>query len=144
MSTWNLSSLLGGRQVLGVVPKSAHGWHDTISRGVPIRSAMAFKQRLGVPDALLAHLLGISQKTLSRARKSASSLDAVASDRLFRIARIAALAGSVLGSDEAALAWLRRPQVGLGGHVPIELLTTSVGTQEVERLLLRIEHGVYS
>jgi putative toxin-antitoxin system antitoxin component (TIGR02293 family) len=144
MSSWSLTSLLGGPKVLGSRPTSASQWHETISRGVPVQSAGVFKKHLHVHDALLAHLLGVSEKTLSRHRKSKSSLGAVASDRLFRAARISALASSVLGSDEVALSWLRRPQFGLGGLVPIEMLTTSAGAQEVERLLLRIEHGVYT
>ena len=137
-------ALLGGSHGLGARPKSAREWHQAISHGVPVRSATALKERLQVSDALLARLLGISEKTLSRVRKAGLSLDPVASDRLFRVAAIAALAASVFESEEAAYAWLRRPQFGLGGQVPMELLTTSAGTQEVERLLLRIEHGVYS
>jgi putative toxin-antitoxin system antitoxin component (TIGR02293 family) len=130
--------------MLGARPKSAREWHTAISRGVPVRSAEALKQYLQVSEALLAELLGISGKTLSRARKAGANLSAVASDRLFRVARVTALARWVLESDESALNWLRRPQFGLGGQVPIDLLKTSAGTEEVERLLLRIEHGVYS
>jgi putative toxin-antitoxin system antitoxin component (TIGR02293 family) len=40
--------------------------------------------------------------------------------------------------------WLKRPQIGLGGRTPLALLTTDVGSAEAEKLLLRIEHGVYA
>jgi uncharacterized protein (DUF2384 family) len=36
------------------------------------------------------------------------------------------------------------PQFGLGGAVPLEYAETEVGAREVENLLGRIEHGVYS
>ena len=144
MSTFTLVSLLGGAQVLGARPKSARQWHCVISQGVPVRAAEVFKDSMEVSDSLLAELLGISEKTLSRAKKANASLDAVASDRLFRVARIAALARKSLESDKAALAWLKRPQAGLGGQTPVSLLTTSAGCVEVEQLLLRIEYGVYS
>ena len=39
--------------------------------------------------------------------------------------------------------WLRSPALGLGGAVPLEF-KTEVGAREVENLLGRIEHGVYS
>jgi putative toxin-antitoxin system antitoxin component (TIGR02293 family) len=119
-------------------------WEKTIRDGVPVQSAAALKELIAVPDALLAELLGISEKTLSRARSSKGRLDPVASDRLFRVARIVALAIEVLETEQAALHWLKRPQIGLGVRVPLALLTTDAGCDQVEKLLLRIEHGVYA
>lgn len=111
---------------------------------MPLRSVEALKESIAISDSQLAQLLGISEKTLSRARAANGRLDAVASDRLFRVARIAALAIEVLETAEAALHWLKRPQVGLGGRTPLAMLTTDPGRDQVEKLLLRIEHGVYS
>ena len=144
MSSLNLVALLGGTRTLGARPKSAREWHTVIAKGVPVRSAEALKEWLQVSYGLLAQLLGVSGKTLSRTRKAGANLNAVASDRLFRVARVTALARQVFESDEAAVSWLCRAQFGLGGQIPVDLLTTSAGTEEVERLLLRIEHGVYS
>ena len=50
----------------------------------------------------------------------------------------------MLEDEAAALHWLKRPQIGLGGRVPLTMLTTDPGRDQVEKLLLRIEHGVYS
>src|SRR5258708_23121311 len=119
MSSLNLVSLLGGTRMLGARPRSAREWHQMISHGVPARSAEALKKCLRVSDALLAELLGISDKTLSRARKARANLDAVASDRLFRGARGTALARQVLESDAGALSWLRRSHVCLGRQSPV-------------------------
>ncbi|MCK6431207.1 MAG: DUF2384 domain-containing protein [Burkholderiaceae bacterium] len=111
---------------------------------MPARSAEALKASIAVPDALLAQLLGISEKTLSRVRAGEGRLDPVVSDRVFRVARIVALATDVLETEEAALHWLKRPQIGLGGRIPLALLTTDAGRAQVEKLLLCIEHGVYT
>ena len=92
----------------------------------------------------LAALIGISNKTLQRARGTRKRLDAVTSDRLFRTATIVALAGQVLEDGERGIAWLGKSQMGLGGRVPFTLMTTEAGGDQVEKLLLRIEHGVYS
>lgn len=43
-----------------------------------------------------------------------------------------------------AMSWLRRPQPRLGGEVPLDLLVTQAGADEVEALLRRIDYGVYS
>jgi putative toxin-antitoxin system antitoxin component (TIGR02293 family) len=115
-----------------------------VSKGVPVGAAEAVKQWLAVGDEFLAAILGVSQKTLSRARTSNARLDPVTSDRLFRVARIGALATEVLEDEGRALGWLKRPQIGLGGRTPLSLLTTDAGCVEVERLLTRIEHGVYA
>jgi uncharacterized protein (DUF2384 family) len=47
-------------------------------------------------------------------------------------------------SLEAGRAWLTCEQVGLGGEIPLAYAETEVGAREVEDLLGRIEHGVYS
>ena len=144
MNTAVMESMLGGRRALGTSPATPADWEALIRAGVPARSADALKASMVIGDADLAALLGVSEKTLYRARTSHARLDAVASDRLYRVARIVALAVEVLEDQSAALRWLARPQIGLGGRTPLSLLTTEVGRDQVESLLLRIEHGVYS
>jgi putative toxin-antitoxin system antitoxin component (TIGR02293 family) len=139
-----IGEMLGGRKAVGARPRTAADWQRLIETGIPVDSAEALKRTISVPDPVLAALLGISEKTLSRARAGHGRLDPVASDRLFRVARVGALAIEVLEDEARAVGWLKRPQVGLGGRAPLDLLTTDVGRDQVEKLLLRIEHGVYS
>jgi putative toxin-antitoxin system antitoxin component (TIGR02293 family) len=139
-----IADFLGGKKALGMKATTAVEWDALIREGMPVRSVEALKEGIAVPDGLLAELLGISEKTLSRARAGKGRLDPVVSDRLFRVARIVALAIEVLESETAALHWLKRPQIGLGGRVPLALLSTDPGRDQVEKLLLRIEHSVYS
>jgi putative toxin-antitoxin system antitoxin component (TIGR02293 family) len=139
-----IADVLGGRKVVGAQPKTAAEWQRLIEEGMPVAAVDALKSMIAVPDTLLAALLGISEKTLSRARADHGRLDPVVSDRLVRVARIGALAIEVLEDEARAMHWLKRPQIGLGGRTPLSLLTTDVGRDEVEKLLLRIEHGVYT
>jgi putative toxin-antitoxin system antitoxin component (TIGR02293 family) len=136
--------LLGGREVLGMQPQTIADWEAIIQQGMPMRSVEVLKECIAISDSQLAALLGISEKTLSRARAVKGKLDSVASDRLFRVARVVALASEVLEDDTAGVNWLKRAQMGLGGRVPLAMLTTDPGRDQVEKLLLRIEHGVYS
>jgi putative toxin-antitoxin system antitoxin component (TIGR02293 family) len=135
---------LGGKKALGMQPRTVADWEALIDEGMPLGAVEALKASIAVPDRQLAQLLGISEKTLSRARAAKGKLEPVASDRLVRVARIVALAIDVLEGEAAALHWLKRPQIGLGGRVPLSMLTTDPGRDQVEKLLLRIEHGVYS
>ena len=48
------------------------------------------------------------------------------------------------GDSRAAERWLSSPKAALGGAVPSELAKTEAGAREVEALIGRIEHGVFS
>ncbi len=143
-TTYSVERVLGGKATFKTAPKSAHEWHALLESGLPLRALESFKQATALSDGQLATLIGVSGKTLQRARSSRVRLDAVTSDRLFRTARLVALASEVLESSERGIAWLGRSQIGLGGKTPFALMTTEAGSEQVEQLLLRIEHGVYS
>ena len=64
--------------------------------------------------------------------------------RLYRVARVAAHAFGVFGTEDNAASWLRRPNRALGGQAPIHLLDTDVGARQVEDTLGRLEHGIVS
>jgi len=48
------------------------------------------------------------------------------------------------GDAKAAIAWLQRRQRALGNKPPFELARTELGAREVEDLIGRLEHGVFT
>ncbi|WP_013320270.1 antitoxin Xre/MbcA/ParS toxin-binding domain-containing protein [Gloeothece verrucosa] len=50
----------------------------------------------------------------------------------------------VFENSEVAQNWLKRPNKALGEVIPLDLLDTEQGVQQVYELLNRIEYGVYS
>jgi putative toxin-antitoxin system antitoxin component (TIGR02293 family) len=48
------------------------------------------------------------------------------------------------GDIEKARAWLKHPQYGLGGAVPLDYAGPETGAREVENLLGQMKYGVYS
>ena len=88
-------------------------------------------------------MLGISKATLHR-RMAGKRLGSAESKHVVRFARLMDKAVQVMESEENARRWLNSPQIGLGGAVPLDYAGTEVGAREVEDLLGRIEHGVYS
>ena len=82
--------------------------------------------------------------TLQR-RKASGRLEPDESDRLLRLARVYGKAIELFeGDNPAALQWLHAPLTALGGASPLAMSRTEPGSQEVERLITRLEHGVIS
>ncbi|MDR6605913.1 MbcA/ParS/Xre antitoxin family protein [Pseudomonas synxantha] len=71
-------------------------------------------------------------------RKSDQSLSVFDSDRLFRFGHITAMAEVIFGDETKAMRWLSKPKRQLAGRKPYELLSTTPGTREVERMLIQI------
>jgi putative toxin-antitoxin system antitoxin component (TIGR02293 family) len=116
---------------------------EVVQVGLPVHELDDLQLSLEVPMEKLGLMLGISKATLHR-RKASGRLDSAESDRVVRYARLLGKAIEVMESKENARQWLSAPQLGLGGAVPLEYAETEVGAREVEDLLGRIEHGVYS
>ena len=114
-----------------------------IDAGLPMRELEVLRASLDLSMEKLASKLGISIATIQR-RKVQGRLDPGESDRVMRFARLMGKTVSVFGNEEDARQWLASPQFGLGGAVPLDYAKTEVGAREVENLLGRIEHGVYS
>lgn len=114
-----------------------------VQAGLPVQELEQLLAALDVPMERLVLILGISKATLYR-RKAEGRLGLAESDRILRLALLMGKAVEVLESEENARRWLKSPQIGLGGVVPLDYSETEVGARQVEDLLGRIEHGVYS
>ena len=133
---------LGGMSLFRVatVPSSDE-MRERIKRGLPYRSLESVRERLQLTMPEAASLLQMPARTLAR-RKQTRKLQPDESDRLYRLARMAAHAVDVFGSDEKATAWLRRPNRALNGEQPIRLLDTDLGARQVEDILGRLDYGI--
>lgn len=116
---------------------------DRVRDGLPVSELTALQTGLQVPLEQLASKLAISRATLQR-RKASGKLSPDESDKLMRFSRLLTHATQVFGDAEKAREWLKQPQRGLGGAVPLEYAETEIGAREVENLLGRIDYGVYA
>ncbi len=67
------------------------------------------------------------------------------SDRLYRLPAVFRRAVDLFGGNVAAAhGWFTCPCRGLGGATPLEMTRTGVGAWEVENLIGRLEHGVFT
>jgi putative toxin-antitoxin system antitoxin component (TIGR02293 family) len=74
-------------------------------------------------------------------RRRTGRLARYESDRLYRLARIVALANEYLGDHERAIRWLKHPNRALGGLAPVAAIDTELGARQVENILGRIAYG---
>lgn len=87
----------------------------------------------------LAGALDLSSRSLQRRRRG--RLARFESDRLYRLARLLALAHESLGDTARASRWFKRTNRALGGVAPIAAIDTELGARQVENLLGRIAYG---
>jgi len=114
-----------------------------IRQGLPTEHFDALQEALDVTTRDLAQIVGITQSTLSR-RRQHGPFNADESERIVRIARLFNHAVRAMESKETARKWLKEPARALGGESPLRFADTEPGAREVERLLTRLEHGVFS
>jgi len=122
---------------------SANALISSLREGLDMKEFENLQMRLGIAAEKLYPLLGLSKATMHR-RKAEGKLKPDESDRVIRFARLFGMALEVFHDPDYARTWLKHPQHGLGGAIPLEYARTEVGAREVENLMGRIEHGVYS
>src|SRR5213595_3372171 len=114
-----------------------------IQKGLRFSELKTLRNSIDLPFEQLAAKLAISRSTLQR-RKVSGRLSPDESDKVIRFARLLEHATNVFGDVDKARAWLKFPQRGLGGAVPLDYAETEIGAREVDNLLGRIDYGVYS
>ena len=114
-----------------------------IQKGLRFTELETLQHSLDMPFEQLAAKLSISRSTLQR-RKHAGRLSPEESNKVVRFSQLLEHATDVFGDIEKARAWLKFPQHGLGGAVPLDYAETEIGAREVDNLLGRIDYGVYS
>ncbi len=119
-----------------------HGIVTHIRKGFKWIEAKPFQEAFEIKDEAFARIIGVSSRTLTRTKRTRAPLDPVASDRLYRLAKVLKLAVTVFEDLQSAVRWIQREQPGLAGKVPLQLLDTDPGTEEVEILLRQLEYGV--
>lgn len=143
MTAGTIAERLGGARVLKREVRSDLDLAAAIHQGLSYDALAHVLASEDLKPAEAYALVG-SRRTLLRKKAARTNLSATESDRLARVVRIIARAEEALGERDKAHRWLRSPNRALEGRRPLDLLESDVGARMVERILGRIEHGVYS
>ena len=123
-------------------PLSVHSW---IVAGIPPEIIIRLVESVRSDMKTICHLVGISKRTITRKLKNGTPLTPEQGSRVYSVIQALDATISLHNDDLAmAMAWLHCPAKGLGGEMPINLLTTASGAQAVIDLIGRIGHGVIS
>ncbi len=115
-----------------------------VMRGFSYRALIALETNSGVSLRALAETIGIPERTLAR-RRAAGRLAPEESERLLRLSSIFEKTVELFEGDvSSAVHWLAAPKRALGNQTPLQFARTEVGAREVENLIGRLEHGVFS
>ena len=131
---------LGGEKVLGRALRTDKDLRSAIREGFPQKVVGSVMNSAGLTLKELSATLDLSPRSLQR-RRHEGRLARYESDRLYRLARIVALAKRYIGDEATATRWLKRPNRALGGNIPLELIDTELGARAVENVLGRIAFG---
>jgi putative toxin-antitoxin system antitoxin component (TIGR02293 family) len=131
---------LGGRRAFGRALSSDRDMRDAIRDGFPPGVVEELMQASGLTLKELAASLDLSARSLQRRRRS-GKLARYESDRLYRLARLVAIANEYLGDQERTRRWLKQPNRALGGVAPVTAIDTELGARQVENILGRIAYG---
>jgi putative toxin-antitoxin system antitoxin component (TIGR02293 family) len=132
--------IVGGAAIVGGNGESGLDIVRLVRSGLPIGAVQFILDSGRLTLAELDQIV-LPRKTLAHRRKL-GALTPEQSDRLFRAARILAMAEETFGDRHKAGRWLRRPTTALGGEAPLRLMDTDEGAREIETLLGRIDHGI--
>ncbi len=111
-----------------------------VEQRLPIHAVESLR-RHGLSDDEIYGLV-LPRRTLAHRRARREALSRDESDRVVRLARIAALSEHVFGGSDRAWRWLRAPKRALQGRGPLQLAATEAGARFVEELLYRIDEGM--
>ena len=128
---------------IGIKPQNATQLIARIKKGLPLKTFEQLCKNLALPEKELCRILNIPPSTLAR-RKKSGHLSFEESERVFRIARLYDKAVEVFKQPKLGRKWLKEPAWALGDAAPLEYAETELGAKEVEELLGRIEHGVFT
>jgi len=115
-----------------------------IEAGLPFKTLESLAALSGLSVPPIALVLGIPERTLAR-RKAVGRFAPDESERLLRVSTVFEKAVELLEGDVAgAVTWLTSPRRALGYQTPLAYSRTELGAREVENLIGRLEHGVFS
>jgi putative toxin-antitoxin system antitoxin component (TIGR02293 family) len=116
--------------------------HDEIVRGIAARRVKKLIER-GVLGAKQVYRV-VPERTFNRRVAKGEALKPAEADGIARLLRLTELATRIFRDAEFARRFLNLPNPALNNRVPMELAETDAGAREVEAILTRIAHGVYS
>ena len=129
---------------LGLAVRNVPELISEVERGFSFATVRRLSSYTGLNVTVLASVIDLPERTLAR-RRTSGKFAPEESERLLRISNIFEQAVELFEGDVvAAVKWLTTPKRALNSQPPLVYSRTEVGAREVENLIGRLEHGVFS
>lgn len=140
-SASQIARVLGGERTLGRRVRTLAELRGLVEAGLPLSALAAVVEHVGGSPGAASELKYsiVPKATLHRRRRRLSPRE---SERLERLARVAALAEQVWEDEALAIEFLTSAQPQLGGERPLDLARSDLGARQVEQLLMKLEYAL--
>ena len=121
-----------------------HATAQRVEEGLPVMEVVQFGKQAGYTSDELARLIQIPARTYARRVADKAKLKVHEGERATRLMRIFDRAKQLFVTEKNVREWLQTELPALGWRTPIDYAQTEPGAREVENLIGRIEHGIFS
>lgn len=127
----------------GIKVKSSRDYIELSRKGLTMKQLREILKFTNLSLKELSSILSISERQLTR-YKDDKILRIDISAQLIQIAELYEFGYEVFENEEKFQKWMKSKIRALGYQKPINLLDTPFGISEVQNIIGRLEHGVYS
>ncbi len=114
---------------------------EAIRAGFPASIIKDTSAYFEVPTNRIRAIVGLPATTAHTFVKKGANLDVAASERIWRLADVAAMGSDVFENGDAAKEWLCTPNRAFHDVAPIDFLDTEPGANAVRQILNAISTG---
>jgi putative toxin-antitoxin system antitoxin component (TIGR02293 family) len=130
-------------KVIPVYQWSNYDKIDAIKTGISKEELESLKEQSSLDYETLATILNVTKATL-HGKKGKEKFDQYISERIFLLADLYSYGYEVFGGRQKFNDWMKKPNPALGGVVPVALIDTLYGMEEIKHLIGRIAYGIFS
>jgi putative toxin-antitoxin system antitoxin component (TIGR02293 family) len=116
---------------------------STVRAGITKENLLLFKKFINIDFDHLSHVLGTTKTTLHK-KHAQETFSSSISEKFIALTDVYKFGYEVFEDEENFNKWMLTSNKALGDRVPLDLMDTIFGIDEVKNVIGRIEHGVYS
>ncbi len=114
-----------------------------VKQGVSKATLVTFKGAIELDYDHFANILGTTKTTLHK-KQGSEVFNTSISEKAVALMDIYSYGYEVFGDRHKFNRWIQTTNRALGNRIPLEVMDTIFGIDEVRNIIIRIEHGVYS
>lgn len=116
---------------------------STVKAGVSKEVLTQFKQLIALDYEHLSSILGTTKTTIHK-KQGADKFSASISEKFVSLVDLYTYGYEVFEDEQKFNKWIQTKNRALGDKIPLDLLDTIFGINEVKNIIGRIEHGIFS